>query len=121
MWLVLKRVGLAAFGAVAISTSAGAQHLVQAVTDGLSDPVVAREASLLVQQQPGVLMARFDVRTRNVMMHVAEDCALNAASLNALLLPLGIQIRCYQRRDAREGAFRHLEATRCSDHPALNR
>lgn len=106
---------------LALCACARAQHLVQAVTDGLSDPVVAREASQLVQQQPGVLMARFDVRTRNMMLHVAEDCALNAVSLNALLLPLGIQLRCYQRRAARQGPFRHLEATRCADHPALNR
>lgn len=106
---------------LALSACACAQHLVQAVTDGLSDPVVAREASLQVEQQPGVLMARFDVRTRNVMLHVAEDCTVSAASLNALLLPLGVQLRCYQRRDAREGVFRHMEATRCTDHPTISR
>jgi hypothetical protein len=121
MWLTLKRAGLAMCAGLALSACARGQHLVQAVTDGLSDPVVAREASQLVQQQPGVLMARFDVRTRNVMLHVAEDCTLNASSLNALLLPLGVQLRCYQRRDAREGVFRHLESARCTDHPTLNR
>lgn len=98
-----------------------AQDLVQGVVDGLPDPALAREASLLVEQQPGVVMARFDVRTRNMMLHVNEDCGIDQDSLNGLLLPLGIQVRCYQRRDARERAFQHIDPQRCSDQPLITR
>lgn len=94
------------------------QHLVQGAIDGLADPMVAREASMMVQQQEGVIMARFDVNTSNMMLHVSPACRLNAESLNALLQPLGIHVRCFSRRDAREGPFRHIDTIRCSDPPA---
>lgn len=104
-----------------MAAPACAQDLVQAVVDGLSDPAVAREARLLVEQQPGVLMARFDVRTSNMMLHVTEDCGIGPNSLNELLLPMGIQVRCYERRDARERPFRHIDPERCMDQPVITR
>ena len=98
-----------------------AQHLVQGVVDGLQDPLVAREASLLVEQQEGVLMARFDVRTRNLMLHVAPASAVSSDLLNQWLAPLGLQVRCLIRRDAREQPFRHLDADRCDEPPLHTR
>ncbi|MBK9175033.1 MAG: hypothetical protein IPM46_01600 [Flavobacteriales bacterium] len=100
------------------AADAKGQDLVQAAVDGLTDPLTAREASLLVQQHQGVIMARFDVSTRNMMLHVHPTCVLDAATLNAQLLPLGIQVRCLTRRDARAAPFRHIDPTRCGDQPA---
>lgn len=121
MWLPARKGLLAACCAVGLAAPVRGQDLVQAVVEGLSDPAVAREASVLVEQQPGVLMARFDVRTRNVMLHVTEDCGISSNSLQGLLLPMGIQVRCYERRDARERPFRHLDPERCMDQPVLSR
>ena len=98
-----------------------AQDLVQGAVDGLTDPVVAREASVMVQQQSGVLMARFDVRSRNMMLHVTPECVIDATALNTLLSPLGLQVRCFSRRDASEGPFRHVDAGHCGDPPLLQR
>ncbi|MCU0320314.1 MAG: hypothetical protein MUE88_09595 [Flavobacteriales bacterium] len=94
-----------------------AQHLVQGVVDGLQDPMVAREASLLLQQQPGILMARFDVPTRNMMLHVVAEHALDLSALNSSLAALGLQVRCFQRRPAHQARFQHLDPDDCGPHP----
>lgn len=108
-------------GALALGAWAQGQHLVQAVLDGLTDPQVARQASLLLQEQEGVLMARLDVPTRNLMLHVAERSALDLPALNALLQPFGITARCYERGPARGKPFRHLDPQRCGAQPAMDR
>lgn len=89
------------------------QHLVQGVVDGLDDAQVAFTASTLVKQQPGVLVARFDVPTKNIMLRMEPSCAIDQASLNGLLDHLGIRVRCFTRREARDQPFRHLEPMRC--------
>jgi len=58
-------------------------------------------------------MARFDVHTRNMMLHVQENSTLSKDQINALLVPLGIQLRCYSRRAASAAPFRHVDADRC--------
>lgn len=93
------------------------QHLVQGAVDGLTDAQVAHAAATLVGQQPGVLMARFDAITLNMMLHVTPDCAIDASLLNAWLAPLEVRVRCYSRRDAREAPFRHVDAQRCGGNP----
>lgn len=103
---------------VSLPTShAKGQDLMQAAVDGLTDPLMAREASVIVQQHPGVIMARFDVRTRNMMLHVLPSCVLDVATLNVMLQPLGIQARCFTRGDSRSGPFRHIDPNRCGDQP----
>lgn len=111
--LVAAAVGLGAHGQ--------GQDLVQGITDGLDDVHAARQASLLVQQHEGVLMARFDVATRNMMLHVRPDCALDADRINLWLEPLGIRVRCFTRRDAQAEPFRHLDPARCGGTPSITR
>jgi len=94
-----------------------AQHLVQAAVDGLQDPLVAYEATLLLEQQEGVLMARFDVRTQNMMLRVTPNCQLDRATLNALLAPLALHARCLVRRTALSQPFRHIDPAACTPIP----
>ncbi|MBK7945365.1 MAG: hypothetical protein IPJ85_08685 [Flavobacteriales bacterium] len=103
------------------SLESRSQHLVQAAVDGITDAHHAREASLIMQQQDGVLMARFDALTRNMMLHVSPSSAIDAAAINGLLANLNIRIRCFSRKDSREGPFRHIDAERCSDNPMPER
>lgn len=98
------------FGSLSKAT---AQDLVQAAVDGLMDGQHAHDASQLIQQRPDVLMARFDVHTRNMMLHVQENSTLSKDQINALLAPLGVQLRCYSRRAASAAPFRHVDADRC--------
>ena len=107
------RVLVLCFAMACFSTVMHGQDLVQGAVDGLSDPQTARAATILVQQQPGVIMARFDVPTKNMMLHVSPDCAIDKAALNIWLAPLGISVRCYGRRDVREAPFRHIDPLRC--------
>jgi hypothetical protein len=102
---------------VLCSTQARAQQLVQAVVDGLVDPLVAREASVLLEQQDGVLMARFDVPTRNMMLRVTPACTLNRGTLNTMLAPLGLHARCMQRLATMPQPFRHIDPDNCNDLP----
>jgi len=92
---------------------ASAQDLVQAAVDGLTDGQHAHAASQVIQQRPDVLMARFDVQTRNMMLHVLESSTLSKDQIDALLAPLGVQLRCYSRRAASAAPFRHVDADRC--------
>lgn len=62
-------------------------------------------------------MARFDVPTRNVMLHVVPDAPLDLADLNALLAPLGMEVRCYRRREARLAPYQHMDPERCGQRP----
>lgn len=98
-----------------------AQHLVQGVVDGLTDSYAARDARVLLEQQPGVLMARFDVRTRNMMLHVEPGSTISAELINQWLAPMGLLVRCYVRRDVREQPFRHLDADQCGEPPLHTR
>lgn len=100
---------------------AAAQDLVQAAVDGLSDPQQARTASEAVLTLPGVLMARFDVHTRNMMLHVMEQAVLDKAALNAALAGTGVQVRCVSRRPVRLGPFRHVDSGRCPEQPFIDR
>ncbi|WKZ66083.1 MAG: hypothetical protein QY325_15100 [Flavobacteriales bacterium] len=97
------------------------QDLVQAAVDGLSDPQQARTASEAVLALPGVLMARFDVPTRNMMLHATEQAVLDKATLNAALAGTGVQVRCVSRRPVRLGPFRHVDSGRCPEQPFIDR
>ncbi|MBK8228542.1 MAG: hypothetical protein IPK70_15385 [Flavobacteriales bacterium] len=124
VWLAVNQalrvlaVGLLLLG---VNEHAVAQDLVQAAVDGLQDGEHARSASQLIQQQPEVLMARFDVRTRNMMLHVTESASITRNQINALLAPLGLQVRCYSRGAARDTPFRHVNAEECGDPLPLDR
>ncbi len=85
-------------------------HMLQAAVIGLQDHSQARDASLLVREQPGVVVGRFDVSTRNMMLQVLPECTLDAAGLNALLAPLGISVRCFSRSVVGSAPFQHVDA-----------
>lgn len=124
VWLAVNpALRLLAFGLLLLGSAgrSAAQDLVQAAVDGLQDAQHARTASLLLEQQPDVLMARFDLRTRNMMLHVAESATINKNQINALLAPLGVQIRCYGRNAVRETPFRHVNADDCGDPAPIDR
>jgi hypothetical protein len=88
-------------------------HMLQAAVIGLQDHGQAREASLLVREQPGVVVGRFDISTRNMMLQVRPECTLDAADLNALLAPLGISVRCFSRSVVGSTPFQHVDADQC--------
>jgi hypothetical protein len=88
-------------------------HLVQAIVEGLTSPEQAAEVGQLVSEQAGVRMSRFDVHTRNMMLHVDPSCTLDRTGLADLLAPFGITLRCYIRRPAAAAPFQHLDPGQC--------
>jgi hypothetical protein len=101
--------------------AAHAQQVVQGVVDGLVDPVVAYQASLLLEGQEGVQMARFDVHTRNMLLRVTPTCTLDRGALNILLAPMGLHARCVQRRATMPQPFRHIDPATCTNLPQQTR
>jgi hypothetical protein len=106
---------------MAVVADSRGQDLVQGAVDGLTSPQLAREASIALEQQEGVLMARFDSHTRNMMLHVSPAMAIDAAMINGWLSGLDVRVRCFSRRAAREGPFRHIDAERCGGNPTPER
>lgn len=93
----------------------GQLHQLQAVVVGLQDPQLARQLSLLVNEQGGVVISRFDVYSQNVMVQMHPSCALDHATLNALLEPYGVRVRCITRSVLGTGPFRHLDPETCRE------
>lgn len=90
-------------------------HQLQAVVVGLQDPQQARQLSLLVNEQDGVVISRFDVHTQNLMMQMHPSCTLDHAALNALLEPHGVRVRCVTRSEVGAAPFRHLDPQACRE------
>ena len=90
-------------------------HQLQGVVVGLQDPQLARQLSLLVNGQDGVVVSRFDVHTQNLMVQMHPSCALDHATLNALLEPYGVRVRCVTRSELGTGPFRHLDPETCRE------
>ncbi len=90
-------------------------HQLQAVVIGLQDPQLARQLSLLVEEQNGVTVCRFDVHTQNLMMQMHPSCTLDHAALNALLEPHGVRVRCVTRSTVGAAPFRHLDPQTCRE------
>ncbi len=90
-------------------------HQLQGVVVGLQDPQLARQLSLLVNELDGVVISRFDVHTQNVMVQMHPSCALDHATLNALLEPHGVRVRCVTRSTVGAAPFRHLDPQTCRE------
>jgi hypothetical protein len=90
-------------------------HQLQAVVTGLQDPQQARQLSLLLDEQAGVVISRLDVHTRNLMAQVHPSCSLDHASLNALLAPYGVRVRCVTRSVVGAAPFQHLDPATCRE------
>lgn len=85
-------------------------HQVQAIVDGVRNNRHAWQADSLMRLEPGVVVSRTDFNTRNVMLQISADCSLDRSSVNALLAPLGMSVRCWQRAPLVWGTpFRHLD------------
>lgn len=108
-------------GGAQVAAQTAGPDLVQAAVHGLADQDRVRQATTIVKGLPGVIMARFDIPTRNMMLHVTPDAALDAALLNALLQPHGISVRCYQRQAANAAPFRHVDADLCGGETPIER
>lgn len=104
--------GLVQVGFLLTMGTANAQdqlHQVQAIVVGSRSPRHAWQADSVLRAQQGVVVSRTDHNTRNLMLHVVPACVLDAAQINALLQPVGMSIRCWQRTPILPGAaFRHL-------------
>lgn len=90
-------------------------HQLQAVVVGLQDPPQARQLSLLVNEQDGVVISRFDVHTQNLMVQMHPSCTLDHEALNALLEPHGVRVRCVTRSLVGAVPFRHLDPQTCRE------
>jgi len=91
------------------------QHLLQAAVDGLRNAHHAEQASNVLRDQQGVLMARFDPHTRNMMLHVDAELAIDRHTINGLLQETGISVRCLKREVVGAAPFRHVDADNCRD------
>lgn len=92
-----------------------APHVVQAAVDGLHNAHHAEQASLILREQRGVLMVRFDQHTRNMMLHVEPDLVIERGTINAFLQGTGITVRCLRREPVGSSPFRHVNADNCAD------
>lgn len=104
-----------AIPAVDANAQSGGPHLLQAAVDGLRNGHHAEQASTALREQQGVVMARFDPRTRNMMLHVDPELVLDGHAINALLEGTGITVRCLKRSVVGEAPFRHMDADNCTD------
>lgn len=116
---------LLALAAVCCLTTARSQqpgdlHLVQAVVDGLRSPRHAWQADSILRLQHGVVVSRTDHNTRNLMMHLQPGCSLQRAEVEALLLPLGMSLRCWRRAPITPERFEHLDPRTCGQ-PIMQR
>lgn len=102
-----------------VRTSASAQQLqeVQAIVDGLRSPQHAAQADDIIRQMPGVVMSRTDWNTRNFLMHTTSEGNMDATQLNALLQPIGLSLRCFQRQPVGSVPFHHLDPRACGIPP----
>ncbi len=117
MNMVLSMALLAvSFGASGQGTPADL-HQVQAIVEGTRTPQHAHAAAIVLRQQPGVVMCRVDHNTRNLLMHVTPDCTLSGNTMQDLLAPLQMSLRCYERRPLVPGSFRHLDPRDCGIGP----
>lgn len=89
--------------------------------NGIEEVERARQARSLVSAMPGVLMARFDRHTMNMMLHVTPEADIDAEAINAVLMPHGMSIRCYIRQVAGVVPFVHVDVDRCSDQAPVAR
>ncbi len=115
----LREMSLVALLYVGAAMPARAQqtdlHQLQALVAGLQSPQQARQLSLLVNEQDGVVVSRFDVHTQNLMVQMHPSCTLDDAALNALLEPHGVRVRCVTRSVVGSAPFRHLEPGPCRE------
>jgi|GEM_PF-1457033 hypothetical protein len=104
---------LACGAGLPLAAQTNGPDLVQAAVQGLNDQEHVRTATTIVSGLPGVVMARFDIPTRNMMLHVSPESVVSEEMLNDLLRPHGISIKCYHRRAADAAPFRHVDADHC--------
>lgn len=95
-------------------------HRVQAVVDGVRSPQHAWQADSILSAQPGIVISRTDYNTRNLMLHLQPACGLQEAEVEALLLPLGMSLRCWHRAPITAARFEHLDPRSCGE-PTLVR
>ena len=109
--------------AIVCTTSIKAQepdmvyHVVLGVVDGLRTTEQARQLNDMLSKQAGVIMARVDYNTRNLMIQVAASNTLHEEQLRGWIEAKGFSLRCYSRAAASAGPYHALDARYCGVPP----
>jgi hypothetical protein len=88
-------------------------HLVQGVVRDLRNAHQAADLADLFRSQPGVIMARVDHVTSNVMLHVQPWALLDLDEVHTLLAERGYTLRCHRRSVVGASPFRHVDPATC--------
>lgn len=84
---------IAALSFACVSTVAAQQsgptHRIRAVVQDVRNARQAHEVDVALRVFPGVLMSRTDFNTRNVLMEVTADCAIDREQMRTILQPYG--------------------------------
>lgn len=95
---------------------AGPLHQIQAVVDGLETGHQARQAGEVLRTRKDVSSAHFDPGSRNMLVRILPGSDLDRPSINALLAPLGLTVRCVHRKEVEDDQlFEHLDPSTCQD------
>lgn len=64
-------------------------------------------------------MSRTDHNTRNLLLHLQPGHDVSADAVNTLILPLGMQVRCFRKAALSNAPFMHLDPRTCARPDAL--
>lgn len=110
---------IAALSFACISTAAaqqsGPSHRIRAVVQDVRNARQAHEVDVALRVFPGVLMSRTDFNTRNVLMEVTADCAIDREQMRTILQPYGLSVSCWSRAIQSDHDFEPLDPRTCAE------
>ena len=110
---------IAAFSFACISTAtaqqSAASHRIRAIVQGVRNARQAHEVDVALRAFPGVLMSRTDFNTRNVLMEVTADCAIDREQVRTILQPYGLSVSCWSRAIQSDHIFEPLDPRTCAE------
>ncbi len=110
---------IAVFAFTCASTAAAQQstpsHRIRAIVQDVRNARQAHEVDVALRAIPGVLMSRTDFNTRNVLMEVTADCAIDRELVRSLLQPYGLSVSCWSREIQSDHDFEPLDPRTCAE------
>ncbi|MBP7515362.1 MAG: hypothetical protein KA791_12485, partial [Flavobacteriales bacterium] len=87
----------------------GASHRIRAIVQDVRNARQAHDVDVALRVFPGVLMSRTDFNTRNVLMEVTADCAIDREQMRTILQPYGLSVSCWSRAIQSDHDFEPLD------------
>ena len=103
------------FGPRATAQQSVPSHRIRAVIENLRNARQAHDVDLDLRAIPGVRMSRTDYNTRNVLMEVSADCAIDREQVEAILLARGLSLNCWSRNPQGTHDLEPLDPRSCGE------